>query len=121
VARLRRYLETYARKTGTSTHPDPEVTEAVLLGLAHHAETLGRPLCPCRFYPDAAAEVKNTPWICPCDAMRKYKYCHCLLFTGEEGLPITEHLPADHEGRKTYGLVKDPHPELGLERRAALP
>jgi len=27
-----------------------------------------------------------------------------------EGLPITEYLPEDHEGRQVYGLVKDPHP-----------
>ncbi len=29
----------------------------------------------------------------------------------EEGLPITEYLPEDHEGRKIYGLVKDPMPD----------
>lgn len=121
LARMRRYLATYTRKTGTETHPDPEVTEAVMLGLGHHAETLGRPLCPCRFYRDAAAEVKDSAWICPCDDMRRHKYCHCLLFTNAEGLPITEHLPPDHPGRKTYGLVKDPHPELRLHHQAPPP
>ena len=45
------------------------------------------------------------------------KYCHCLLFVNREGLPITEHLPEDHEGRKAYGLVKDPTPEKGRALR----
>ncbi len=116
VARLRRYAQHYAQKMGITTHPDREVTEAVLLGLAHHVESLGRPLCPCRFYADPAAELRENQWICACDDMRQYKYCHCLLFTNEEGLPITEHLPDDHDGRSTYGLVKDPHPELGRHR-----
>jgi ferredoxin-thioredoxin reductase catalytic chain len=101
MARLRRYVETYTKKTGTTTHPDRDVTDAVLLGLAHNAETLGRPLCPCRFYPDASAEVKQGKWVCPCDDMRTYKYCHCLLFTNDQGLPITEYLPENHEGRRT--------------------
>ena len=45
--------------------------------------------------------------------MQIYKYCHCLLFVDKEGLPITEYLPEDHEGRKIYGLVKDPTPDKG--------
>lgn len=46
-----------------------------------------------------------------------------MLFVNPEGLPITEHLPEDHEGRQIYGLVKDPHPEKGraLRHRAGLP
>jgi ferredoxin-thioredoxin reductase catalytic chain len=36
-----------------------------------------------------------------------------MLFCNSEGLPITEHLPEDHEGREVYGLVEDPHPEKG--------
>ena len=48
--------------------------------------------------------------------MQKYKYCHCLLFVNEDGLPITEHLPEDHEGREIYGPVKDPIPEKGRAR-----
>jgi ferredoxin-thioredoxin reductase catalytic chain len=34
-----------------------------------------------------------------------------------EGLPITEYLPEDHEGRQVYGVVKDPHPEKGRALR----
>jgi len=34
-----------------------------------------------------------------------------------EGLPITEYLPEDHEGRQVYGVVQDPHPEKGRALR----
>jgi ferredoxin-thioredoxin reductase catalytic chain len=49
--------------------------------------------------------------------MQIYKYCHCLLFVDAQGLPITEYLPEDHDGRKTYGLVKDPTPDKGRALR----
>lgn len=49
--------------------------------------------------------------------MQIYKYCHCLLFVNEEGLPITEYLPEDHEGRQMYGVVKDPTPDKGRSLR----
>ena len=57
MQRIRGYVEKYCEKSGTSVHPDPDVTEAVVLGLAAHIDELGRPLCPCNFYPDKAAEL----------------------------------------------------------------
>jgi len=117
LQRLRRFVEKYCEKSGTSTHPDKDVTESVVRGLAHHMDTLGKPLCPCRFYPDKKEEAKHRTWICACDDMQIYKYCHCLLFVDAQGLPITEYLPEDHDGRKTYGLVKDPTPDKGRALR----
>jgi ferredoxin-thioredoxin reductase catalytic chain len=117
LQRIRKFVEKYCAKSGSFTHPDKEVTESVVLGLAYHLDTLGKPLCPCRFYPDKKKEVKHRTWICACDDMQIYKYCHCLLFVNEQGLPITEYLPEDHEGRKTYGLVKDPTPGQGCALR----
>ncbi len=117
VERMRKFVASYCAKSGTVTHPDPEVTEAVVQGLASNSETLGRPLCPCRFYPDKTEEVKHRTWICACDDMQIYKYCHCLLFVSPEGSPITEYLPEDHEGRQIYGLVKDPQPDKGRPLR----
>ena len=113
IDKMWKYAGKYAEKSGTALHPDRSVTEAVVMGLANHIETVGRPLCPCNFYPDPAAEAKLRRWICACDEMQKWKYCHCLLFVGPDGLPITEYLPEDHEGRQAYGTVKDPHPERG--------
>lgn len=118
LARMRKFVAAYCNKSGTSTHPRQEVTDAVVLGLAENIDTLGRPLCPCRFYPDKPAEVKHRTWICACDDMQIYKYCHCLLFVDDDGKPITEYLPEDHEGREIYGFVKDPTPEKGRPLRA---
>ena len=118
LQRMRKFVEKYCEKSGTTTHPDREVTEAVIQGLAVHYETLGKPLCPCRFYPDKTEEIKHRTWICACDDMQIYKYCHCLLFVNKEGLPITEYLPEEHEGRKTYGLVADPTPDKGRALRS---
>ncbi len=116
IKRMRIYVEKYMQKTGTSGHPDNEVTEAVILGLANNIDEVGRPLCPCNFYPDKKAEVERSrEWMCACDEMKKWKYCHCLLFVTPEGMPITEYLPEDHEGRQSYGLVKDPTPDKGRE------
>ena len=119
VLKMTRYVEKYWEKSGTVGYPDPEVTKAVILGLAANVEEVGRPLCPCNFYPDKQAELRDhgRRWICACDEMKKWKYCHCLLFVTPEGPPITEYLPEDHEGRQIYGVVKDPTPEKGRESK----
>ena len=117
LEKMRKFVKGFADKTGTTFHPNPAVTESVVKGLASHMEELGRPLCPCNFYPDKEDEVKRRRWICACDEMQIYKYCHCLLFVREDGLPITEYLPEDHEGRQIYGVVKDPTPEKGRALR----
>jgi len=78
----------------------------------------GKPLCPCSFYPNGREEVEQRTWICACDDMQIYKYCHCLLFVNLEGKPITEYLPEDHDGRRTYGFVEDPTPDKGRPLRA---
>jgi ferredoxin-thioredoxin reductase catalytic chain len=113
IDKMWNYARKYAEKSGTSFHPGEGVTETVVMGLARHVDLVGRPLCPCNFYPDPAAEARQRRWICACDEMQKYKYCHCLLFVTAEGLPITEYLPEGHEGREAYGIVKDPTPGKG--------
>ncbi len=115
--RMRKFVKAYCDKSGTTIHPEPEVTESVILGLASNLDTLGRPLCPCRFYPNKKEEITHRTWICACDDMQIYKYCHCLLFVNEEGLPITEYLPEGHDGLLAYGLVKDPSPDKGRPLR----
>lgn len=121
LRRIEKLVQVYSEKSGTTTHPDPEVTRSVVLGLAANLDTLGRPLCPCRFYPDKKEEARHRTWICACDDMQIYKYCHCLLFVRNDGLPITEYLPEGHPGREAYGLVEDPTPEKGrpLRQQAA--
>jgi hypothetical protein len=36
-----------------------------------------------------------------------------MLFCNSEGLPITQYLPEDHDGREIYGFIEDPHPDKG--------
>ncbi len=118
IRRIRTYVEKYRQKTGTSAHPNADVSESVVLGLAQNIDEVGRPLCPCNFYPDKQAEVDGSRrWVCACDEMKQYKYCHCLLFVTPEGGPVTEYLPEHHEGRTIYGIVKDPTPDQGREAR----
>ena len=118
-----KYVRGFAEKSGTTMHPNPSVTEAVVKGLALHVDELGKPLCPCNFYKDKVAEAKLRRWICACDEMQIYKYCHCLLFVREDGMPITEYLPEGHEGREVYGVITDPTPEKGraLRHKAEAP
>jgi len=118
LQRIYNLVRIYTEKSGTTTHPDAAVTEVVVQGLARSLDVLGRPLCPCRFYPNASEEVRYRTWMCACDDIQIYKYCHCLLFVNSDGKPITEYLPEDHDGRRSYGLVKDPTPGKGRPLRA---
>ena len=71
-----KFVRNYANKSGTFLHPQAEITELLVIGLAKHVDDLGRPLCPCNFYVDKQEEVKSSTWICPCEEMQKFKYCH---------------------------------------------
>ena len=53
-----------------------EITEFLVIGLARNIEEVGRPLCPCMFFEDKQAEVEKKFWICPCEEMQRWKYCH---------------------------------------------
>ena len=48
----------------------------LVIGLAKHIDEVGRPLCPCNFYEDKAEEARSSRWVCACEEMQKYKYCH---------------------------------------------
>lgn len=117
LKKMELYVLKYREKTGTSGHPDEEITKAVTEGLAQNMDEIGRPLCPCNFYPDKKKELEENGrrWLCACREMKNWKFCHCLLFVTPEGLPITEYLPEDHYGRQAYGLIKDPTPDKGRE------
>ena len=118
LRRIEKLVRIYTEKSGTTTHPDAAITHAVVQGLARSLDVFGKPLCPCRFYPNGSEEVQHRTWICACDDMQIYKYCHCLLFVNSDGKPITEYLPEDHDGRRSYGLVVDPTPDKGRPLRA---
>ena len=113
MKRMRVFVEKFCEKSGTTVHPGEGVTESVILGLAQNVDEIGRPLCPCRFYPDKTEEIKHRTWICACDDMQIYKYCHCLLFVNEDGLPITEYLPEGHEGPRDLRAGERSHARQG--------
>jgi ferredoxin-thioredoxin reductase catalytic subunit len=77
TAKMWKFVENFARKSGSYLHPQREITEFLVIGLAKHVDELGKPLCPCNFYEDKRAEVEGgTEWICACEEMQRYKYCH---------------------------------------------
>ena len=82
LKRMQVYTKKYWEKTGTSPHPDAEVTNSVITGLALNIDELGRPLCPCNFYPDKQAEIEG------CLAGIKGQY---LIFDDNRVLNIRKH------------------------------
>ena len=74
--KMSKFVRTFANKSGTYLHPQEEITEFLVIGLAKHIDEVGRPLCPCNFYEDKAEEAKSSEWICPCEEMQRWKYCH---------------------------------------------
>jgi ferredoxin-thioredoxin reductase catalytic chain len=76
VEKMWRFVERYAAKSGTYLHPQREITEFLVIGLAKNIDEVGRPLCPCNFYEDKAEEAKSSRWSCACEEMQRFKYCH---------------------------------------------
>lgn len=92
-----KFSNQYARVTGTYFCSDASVPAVVVIGLAHHKETLGAPLCPCRHYDDKEAEVKQGYWNCPCVPMRERRECHCMLFLEDNNPFSSENQTLDLE------------------------
>ena len=90
---MRKFSETYAKRTGTVFCIDTSITAVVVEGLAKHKDNYGAPLCPCRHYEDKNTEVNAAYWNCPCVPMRERKECHCMLFL----LPENEFAGTDQE------------------------
>ncbi len=76
LKRMWKFVNNFVEKSGSYLHPERDITEFLVIGLAKHVDELGRPLCPCNYYEDKAEEVKSSTWICPCEEMQRWKYCH---------------------------------------------
>ena len=76
IDKMWKFVTKFAEKSGSYLHPQSEITEFLVIGLAKHIDEVGRPLCPCNFYENKAEEAKSSTWICACEEMQKYKYCH---------------------------------------------
>nr|YP_010337304.1 ferredoxin-thioredoxin reductase beta subunit [Pulvinaster venetus]UNJ16889.1 ferredoxin-thioredoxin reductase beta subunit [Pulvinaster venetus] len=84
VEAMRKFSETYAKRTQTFFCSDLSITAIVIEGLAKHKNNYGSPLCPCRHYDNKTHEVSAAYWNCPCVPMRERKECHCMLFLNPE-------------------------------------
>lgn len=76
LAKMQKFVENFAQKSGTFLHPQPEITEFLVIGLAKNVDEIGKPLCPCMFFEDKQEEIDKKFWICPCEEMQRWKYCH---------------------------------------------
>ena len=76
MRKMEKFVQNFSNKSGSYLHPQKEITEFLVIGLAKHIDEVGRPLCPCNYYEDKAEEVKSSTWICPCEEMQTWKYCH---------------------------------------------
>lgn len=76
LAKMQKFVENFAQKSGTFLHPQSEITEFLVIGLAKNVDEVGKPLCPCMFFEDKQEEIEKKFWICPCEEMQRWKYCH---------------------------------------------
>ena len=76
LEKMKKFVENFAEKSGSYLHPQREITDFLVIGLAKNIDEVGRPLCPCMFFEDKQEEIRKKEWICPCEEMQKWKYCH---------------------------------------------
>nr|YP_010336617.1 ferredoxin-thioredoxin reductase beta subunit [Rhodospora sordida]UNJ15023.1 ferredoxin-thioredoxin reductase beta subunit [Rhodospora sordida] len=101
---MRKFSETYAKRTNTYFCIDSTVTAIVIEGLARHKDQYGSPLCPCRHYDNKEVEVSMAYWNCPCVPMRERKECHCMLFLTEKNEFASEKQEISSDILKKYLL-----------------
>jgi ferredoxin-thioredoxin reductase catalytic chain len=75
--KMQKFVDRFREKTGTFGYPDAKITEILVEGLAGNVEEVGRPMCPCQFFPEGKVEAaKSSEWACPCWEFQIWKYCH---------------------------------------------
>ena len=76
IQKMNKFVENFASKSGTMLHPNREITDFLVIGLAKNIDETGKQLCPCMFFEDKEEEILKKSWICPCEEMQRWKYCH---------------------------------------------
>ena len=76
LAKMKKFVENFADKSGSYLHPQSEITDYLVIGLAKNIDEVGKPLCPCMFFEDKQEEIEKKFWICPCEEIQRWKYCH---------------------------------------------
>ena len=86
LARVRKFVGTYASKGKYGLYPEPEVVENVVQGLADNLTAHGRMYCPCADVEDSKA--KGSAMVCPCtphhEDIARQGYCDCALFASRD-------------------------------------
>ena len=85
-AKVRKFVETYARKGPYGLYPQREVVDNVIEGLADHLEAHGKLYCPCA--PIEESLRSGNQMVCPCtphhDDIARQGYCDCALFAARD-------------------------------------
>ena len=86
IARVRKFVATYATKGTYGLYPEPEVVENVVQGLADNLVAHGRMYCPCAAVEDS--KTKGSAMVCPCvphhEDIARQGYCDCALFAARD-------------------------------------
>lgn len=82
VTKVRKFVDSYARKGPYTLYPDEAVVSNVVEGLADHLEAHGKMYCPCAPIEDSKA--RGHEMVCPCTPhhadIERQGYCDCALF-----------------------------------------
>ena len=82
IAKVRKFVETYARKGAYGLYPDEAIVANVVVGLADNLEQHGKMYCPCA--PVEQSKEKGSEMVCPCTPhhadIARQGYCDCALF-----------------------------------------
>lgn len=82
LAKVRKFVESYARKGPYTLYPNSEVVGNVVAGLADNLEQHGKMYCPCA--PVEESKLVENEMVCPCTPhksdIERQGYCDCALF-----------------------------------------
>jgi len=86
IAKVRKFVETYARKGPYGLYPNDEIVTNVITGLADNLEQHGKMYCPCA--PVEESKLKQNEMVCPCTPhhadIARQGYCDCALFASHD-------------------------------------
>jgi len=82
IAKVRKFVESYARKGPYGLYPNVEIVDNLVVGLADNLEAHGKMYCPCAPIDDS--KQKGNDMVCPCTPhhadIARQGYCDCALF-----------------------------------------
>ena len=84
--RVRKFVRSYVERGPYALYPEPQVTEQVIVGLAHNLAEHGKMYCPCADV--ESSKARGHEMVCPCtphhEDIARQGYCDCALFASRE-------------------------------------